>query len=442
MAYSLWNYWKTELDMPRSDLYLNIKDRRGHSASFPIGDNMQNGNTLAVGTARTGKTVFLRNMAAKLREAYPNALFVFMDVKQDYINDRRLFRAHDYVVSYYAMHGCFRQFQWSWIEEALCSREPYAEIKEIDEILFESLPEQGQNQIFVESAKLAFCAFLNAFVDHLLKGAKPFTQEDVPPNAEVIALYNRMNFQDKRRWIKSVPSQAVLCDETLPADKNGNPTKYAESVLSIIRVFISMFEGNFCGNGRDSLCGFLGMDGSAMFLEFDYSKQRSSSALFRLFLKRLIQQKMALTSPYRHKKLDLFQDESAVLRGDADLVNALNIGAGDGIRIILACQSIDHLYMQAPSQLNEHFGKAMMAGFSNVICFRPSDSNTINAVQEKFGKADIEKMTMPADRYQAADVFSVNDYIVSSEQLTSLGLGDAYAKLKDGTPIKVHFEED
>ncbi len=84
----------------------------------------------------------------------------------------------------------------------------------------------------------------------------------------------------------------------------------------------------------------------------------------------------------------------------------------------------------------------MMAGFSNVICFRPSDSNTINAVQEKFGKADIEKMTMPADRYQAADVFSVNDYIVSSEQLTSLGLGDAYAKLKDGTPIKVHFEED
>lgn len=46
--------------------------------TVPIRDNMQNGNTLAVGIARTGKTVFLRNMAAKLREAYPNALFVFI----------------------------------------------------------------------------------------------------------------------------------------------------------------------------------------------------------------------------------------------------------------------------------------------------------------------------------------------------------------------------
>lgn len=445
MAYSLYNYGAREVKLQESDVYLNARDGRGKMLLFPIGDAIQNGNTLVVGSPRTGKTVFIRNMAAKLREAYSDELFIFMDVKQDYIFDKRLYREDDYIVTYHMLKSDYKLFQWSIITEAWQSDDAKAEIKEIVETLFESLPGQGENQMFVESAKLAFEGFLYPFVKKLKirqSRGKTITLEDIPSNAQIIDFYNRLNFQGMRKWIGSVDEQKKLCDEVLPVLPNGLPTKYAQSVLNIIRIFVSLFDGNFCGKKKDSVHDFMASSGKAMFLEFDYSKQRSSAAFFRLFLKKIIQEKMALHSPYRNKKIYLILDESAVLRGDFDLVNALNIGAGDGLRIVVACQSIDHLSMQAPKELNEHFAQAMIAGFSNIICFRPSDGNTVHAVQEKFGKADIERMVLPVDRYQPATVTVSNDYIVNAEQLTSLGLGDAYVKLKADRPIKIHFEEE
>lgn len=445
MAYSLYNYGVGNIRLPESDVYMNARDRRGKSISFPIGDNIQNGNTLVVGTTRTGKTLFIKNMVAKLRASYPDELFIFMDVKQDYISDLRLYKDGDYIVSYAEIAGTSSLFQWSIIYEAFQNSNSNTEIKEIVETLFESLPDQGSNQMFVESAKLAFGAYLLTYIEKLKEMEKigiKITKNDIPSNAEIIERYNKMTFQNLRKWIGSVIGQRRLCDEILPAQPNGMPTKYAQSVLNIIRIFVEIFDGNFCGKKKDSIYDFIASNGKAMFLEFDYSKQRSSAAFFRLFLKKIIQEKMALNSLYRSKKIYLILDESAVLRGDFDLINALNIGAGDGLRIIVACQSIDHLYMQAPKELNDKYGSAMLAGFSNVICFRPADGNTVNAIQEKYGKADIERIVMPVDRYQSAQVSIINDYIVNAEQLTTLGLGESYVKLKADRPIKIYFEEE
>lgn len=441
MAYSLFGFGNREDLFPASDLTIAARDSRGNSIEFPMGDNIQNGNTLLVGTTQTGKTSFLKNIVSKLRKAYPNDLFVLMDVKQDYLHDARIYKTGDYIVSHGNMGDGYNYFQWSLIEEALLSEDPYAELKEIVSLLFETLPDQGQNQIFVEGARLVFSAYLNVFVYALAKSGKRFQVGDIPSNHYIISKYNAMSFKEKRNWIKSMPSQSNLCDELLPADKNGSPTKYAESVMSIIRVFIELFEGNFCGKEINSIRGFLTGKGSAMFLEFDYNNQRTSSIFFLMFLKKMIELKMAINPLCREKKIYLILDESMVVNGDFDLVNALNIGAGCGLRILLACQSIDHLYMQVKRDLNEHYGSATVAGFSNVICFRPNDGNTIHAIQEKFGKADIERVVMPIDRYQAAQVSVTNDYIVGSDQLNSLGVGDAYVKIKDAKPVRIHFEE-
>lgn len=447
MAYSFYDYGRNQVLFPKSDIYLKVTDMRGREMDFPIGDNIQNGNSLLVGTTRSGKTYFLKNMAVKLREAYPDDLFVFMDVKQDYINTLGLHRNRDQVVSYGNLSGTYNYFQWSIINEA-CLAGNYANaklsIKEMVEVLFESLPEQGENQVFVESAKLAFGAYLNVFVGRIIdriRTGKNITANDIPSNRTVIGYYNDMNFNQLTSFIKSVPEQRRLCDEVLPADEKGYPTKYAQSVLSIIRVFVALFDGKFCTEGKDTIVDFLKSEGRALFFEFDYSKQRSCAAFYRLILKKIIQEKMAIDSRYKNKKIYLFLDESAVLNGDFDLVNALNVGAGDGLRTIVSCQSIDHLYMQAPKYLNDHYGQAMIAGFSNVICFRPSDEHTMEVIQGKFGRADIEKMVMPIDRYQTAQTSVSTEYIVRSEQLASLEMGDAYVKLKAGKPVKVHFEE-
>lgn len=443
MAYQLYNYGNKNIQLPNSNLYLNARTSEGRKVLFPIGDNIQNGNTLIVGTTRTGKTKFISNMAGVLRENYKNELFVFMDVKQDYISDLRLYKDGDYIVSQHFIIGK-NNFQWSIIKEAWQSGQPESEIKEIIETLFESIPNQGENQLFVESAKLAFCAYLYVYIEKLkekCRQGKVITLNDIPSNDDIISLYNKMGVSELRDWICLIEGQKELCNNVLPIMSNGMPTKYAESVLSIVRIFVEMFNGNFCGKNKHSIHDFMLLSGKAIFLEFDYNKQRMSAAFFRIILKKLIQKKMALNSPYKNKKLYLILDESVVLNGEFDLVNALNVGAGDGLRTVVACQSIDHLYMQAPTKFNEHYGNAMLAGFANVICFRPSDGNTINAIQEKFGKADIERMVISVNRYQPATVTVSNDYIVNSEQLNNLGLGDAYIKLKNEKPVRIHFEE-
>lgn len=444
MAYTLFHYDEV-FDMPESDIYISARKANGTQVQFPVGDNIQNGNTLVVGTTRTGKTAFTRKMAKKLRVAYPEAHFVFMDVKQDYINGENgmggLYQPGDMAVSYYNMQGNYRQFQWSLLDEALRSRDAYAEVRELVELLFEDMGDQGQNQIFVESAKLAFCLFCNVFLFDLAKKGH-FGIEAVPSNRDIVLLYNSMSFLEKREWIKKIPSQNLICDEVLPATKEGYASKYAESVMSIIRVFLNgIFCGNFAGTGKDSIRSFLAGEGKALFLEFDYSKQRSSSAFFRLFLKKMIQQKMA-SGEDKKRKLYLILDESMVVQGDFDLVNALNVGAGTGIRVILACQSTDHIYMQVPSKYIEHQGMAAIAGFANIIAFRPNDRNTLMEIQERFGKGLLERIIIPVDRYQSVGTLAETDYLVSSEQLMHLGVGEAYVKIKGYEPYKIYFCEE
>lgn len=441
MAYTLFHY-EEKMDIPGSDIYMKARKGNGKCIRFPIGDNVQSGNTLVIGTTRTGKTVFIRNMVKKLRRMYPDAHFVFMDVKQDYIHgEAGLYHQGDMVVSYADIPGDYRQFQWSLLEEALRSRDAYSEIRELLELLFEDMGEQGQNQIFFESAKLAFCLFCNVFLYNLSKKGE-FDSEDVPSNRDIVSAYNAMSFQEKRTWIKRMPSQYAICDEVLPATKEGYATRYSESVMSIMRVFLNgIFCGNFAGTGKDSIHSFLDGPGKGLFLEFDYNRQRSSSSFFRLFLKKMIQQKMALDGN-KKRKLYLVLDESMVVQGDFDLVNALNVGAGNGIRVILACQSIDHVYMQVPSRFTEHHGKAAIAGFANIIAFRPNDEHTLLEIQEKFGKGLMEHITISVDRYHSSNTVAEMDYLISSEQLMCLGVGEAYIKMKGNRPYKLYFREE
>lgn len=210
--------------------------------------------------------------------------------------------------------------------------------------------------------------------------------------------------------------------------------------MAVLNTFLPIFSGNFCGVGKDSIYQFLRQDGKALFLEYDYSRQAGSSGFFRVILKHLIQQKLSGNTD-KNKKVFLILDESAMLNGDFDLAHALNVGAGCGLRVLLAAQSIEHLYMQAPARFNEHYGAAIKAGFANMVAFRPNDENTIEAIQGKFGKGRVNTMICPVDRYQHAQIESIRDYIVTSEELMELGVGDAYVKIKGQKPQRIHFLE-
>lgn len=432
MVYNMWNFSDADYDLPESDLYLMARQSVGKTCFFPIGDNIQNGNTLVIGTTRTGKTVFVKNMAIKLREQYPDALFVFFDVKKDYLS---LCQKDDYVFSFYDMK-CGQNFQWSLIEECLRSRQPYDEVREIVSILFEGQDDTA-HKFFNEAAKEIFIAYCKTFLYML---PEHFNKTQIPSNRDIIQIFNALSFQQLKNRIKLLSSQETLCDELLPETSVGTPTKMAEGVLAVLRNFLSVFSGNFCGTGRDSVRGFMKKTGKAVFLEFDYSRQRSSALFFRLFLKMLIQQKLSADTD-KEKKIYLFLDETAVLNGDYDLVHAINVGAGDGIRVILVAQSIDHIYMQAPAAYNEHYGTAAIAGFSNMIVFRPNDPHTIEVIQQKFGKANNASVIMPLSRYQPAPVEYREEYLVKSQQLMALGVGDVYIKIKEGYPQRIHFME-
>ena len=122
MVYTLYECWKKKDLFTSSDLTIPARDSRGNLIDFPVGDNVQNGNTLVIGTTRTGKSCFIKNVVQVLREAYPDDLFVLMDVKRDYLQDKNLYRDGDYVVSQGNIGSSgYNYFQWSMIEETLLS---------------------------------------------------------------------------------------------------------------------------------------------------------------------------------------------------------------------------------------------------------------------------------------------------------------------------------
>ena len=70
---------------PRSELTLPCRDARGSPLRLGLGDEIWQGHILVTGGTGSGKTTVIRQLLARCRDIWPDASFIVLDVKGDYI---------------------------------------------------------------------------------------------------------------------------------------------------------------------------------------------------------------------------------------------------------------------------------------------------------------------------------------------------------------------
>ena len=160
---------------------------------------------------------------------------------------------------------------------------------------------------------------------------------------------------------------------------------------------------------------------------------------FRFFLQRIIEEKLAQNADIS-KHMILMLDEVTALSGDFGMMDAATIGRGKNLQIILGTQSIEKLYCIAPEKNSEHITKASFAGYPTIFAFHPSDTATIELIQQLFGDERKQIDVMPMSRYAEVQSQYVVEPIVSSGELASLSIGECYVKIKDAEPVRVKIK--
>lgn len=139
----------------RSEITLPCRDARGSPLRLGLGDEIWQGHILVTGGTGSGKTTVIRQLLARCRDIWPDASFIVLDVKGDYIPYRR---PGDKVFSFYGGEDAFR---WNILEEARASPHPEDELDEMVSVLFASrVNTAGQNRFFVDAARQIFYGYL------------------------------------------------------------------------------------------------------------------------------------------------------------------------------------------------------------------------------------------------------------------------------------------
>lgn len=394
---------------------INLEKHRAEELELDL-----NGNLLINGVTRYGKSVFAQSIAKQIEKRNHADIRVYFDIKKDYIS--RFYREGDKVVSFHDNLGPYNYFKWSLIKEVRNSDNPDFEIKEIVNMLLEDRLSGKDNDFFYKAAAKIFSGYVLSIVH---------TYKNNPSNQVLIhnlkVSTSNMIKDVLQRWF---PNNYIVRDYM-----GDVKSKMTHSIMACLSELIDLFGGNFCEDGEDTIAEYLnGTYGTRLFLEYDYDRKASSNVFFRFFLNKIIRYKLSQNTD-RAKKCILFLDEIAVLNGDFGLMDAVTMGAGNGLCLIVVTQSLEKLYCAAPQMNNTHITNASFAGFASFITFHPGDSETIDKMVNIFGEEEFTRMTLSLSRYQTPTCEVVRQNKVTSDKFVSQGVGEFYAKIKGNEVI-------
>ena len=209
---------------PRSELTLPCRDARGSPLRLGLGDEIWQGHILVTGGTGSGKTTVIRQLLARCRDIWPEASFIVLDVKGDYIPYRR---PGDKVFSFYGSGE--DAFRWNILEEARASPHPEDELDEMVSVLFASrVNTAGQNRFFVDAARQIFYGYLLVALRQCRPG------RPAPTHAEMAS------------WLKKCTLEQMQDRLNFEKDELGGVTsllkgREAASILSEVHLFAHDF---------------------------------------------------------------------------------------------------------------------------------------------------------------------------------------------------------
>lgn len=429
MYYRFFNDNLREWNSSETDISIPIIYENNDTGTMTFGDDILRGHVLVVGGPRTGKTNFLLQLAKECRRAYPDALFVFKDVKGDFLP---LYHAGDKLCSFYPVLGEYEYFRPNLIKECMLTAHPEDEAREIAAKLFKDrVNNSGGNRFFPRAAQQIYEAYITTVLrrcDGIL----------YPTHKEISRQLRRMSIDDMRtRLAMEDDLQGALSN--IARSGSSAVSNQAAGVMAEFNQFISSFYiGMMADDGMDTVSDFLNAPGgTALFLEYDIKREESANLLFRLILSLLIQNKLSSASDNR--KVFLFLDEFPILKGDYGILNALHVGAGNGLRIIGALQSKEQVFGICEGRDIEHVGNSILGGFSTLVGFHPNDEQTVSFIQHRIGEDNVSYYSLGLSRYDSPHQTIQYEPLVSSREINGLRLGEAFIKMREYDYKKVKF---
>lgn len=414
-----------------ADICIPVLCSDGTERKMTFGDDVLRGHMLAVGGPRTGKTNFLLQLARKCRMAYPDALFVFLDVKRDFLP---LYRAGDKLCSFYPLPGEYTYFKLNLVKECLQTEHGEDEAREISLKLFkERIQNSGGNRFFPRAAQQIYEGYFTTVI-------RRCDGIHIPTHKEIARHLRRMDIDAMRTRLEMEPDlQGILSN--IARSGTSNVSNMAAGVMAEFNQFIaSFFIGMMADDGMDTVHDFLGgPGGAALFLEYDLKREESANILIRLILELIIQNKLAASSDRR--KVFLFLDEFPALKGDYGIRNALHVGAENGLRVVGAMQTKEQVYSICEGQDMEHTGNTILGGFSTLIAFYPNDEETVKFIQDRVGSDQVSYIGMGLSRYEPPHMVMQQEPLINSREINSLRLGEAIVKMREYDYQKVRFRE-
>ena len=283
---------------PRSELTLLCRDARGSPLRLGLGDEIWQGHILVTGGTGSGKTTVIRQLLARCRDVYPDASFLVLDVKGDYVPYRR---PGDKVFSFYGGEDAFR---WNILEEARASPHPEDELDEMVSVLFSSrVNTAGQNRFFVQAASQVFYGYLLVTLRQCRAG------RPAPTHAEMAKWL-------KKCTLEQMQDRLMLEEDELSGIVSLLKGREAASILSEVHLFAhDFFRG--AAEGHDSVAEFITHRGRALYLQYDASRAESGKLSCSIILNRAIAQ--LLSKDWCRRRVFFILDEAATLPADYGL---------------------------------------------------------------------------------------------------------------------------
>lgn len=408
---------------PRSELTLLCRDARGSPLRLGLGDEIWQGHILVTGGTGSGKTTVIRQLLARCRDIWPEASFIVLDVKGDYIPYRR---PGDKVFSFYGSGG--DAFRWNILEEARASPHTEDELDEMASVLFASrVNSAGQNRFFVDGARQVFYGYLLVALRQCRPG------RPAPTHAEMAKWL-------KKCTLEQMQDRLMLEEDELSGIVSLLKGREAASILSEVHLFAhDFFRG--VGDGSDSVAEFLTHPGRALYLQYDASRSESGRLGCSILLNRAIAQ--LLSKNWCRRRVFFILDEAATLPADYGLEKLLALGRDRGARVLGVFQNQDQveaMFAGRPSMQSD--ANNVLSQFSSVMAFHPNSERDVEFARERLGKTDMTTVTFGLSRYEPPHVAAMQDCPVTARQLQSLGVGEVYIRLRDYAPAKVYFEKE
>lgn len=412
-----------------SELSIPVLNSAGQVENMGFGDEILSGHVVTIGGPGTGKTTFLLHLARECRRVYPDAKFVFLDPKGDFLP---LYQRGDKLCSFYPRQGTYDYFKWNIVSECLKSAYPEDELKEITAKLFkEKIEHSGSNQFFPMAASQIFEGYFLTILRRCRNGF-------VPTHKEISHQLRRMSIEQMRTRLGLEEDLAGVLSNIATTGSSGMSNQAAGVMAEFNQFISSFFVGMLADDGHDTVVDFInGNGGNALFLEYDLKREESANILFRLILDILIQNKLSAEADRR--KVFLFLDEFPII-GEYGILNCLHVGRENGMRVVAALQSKEQVYNICPGQAMEHSGNAILGGFSTLVAFHPNDAQTTSYIQEKIGEDNITYMQFGLSRYDSPHMVIQREPLVSSREINALRLGEAYIKMREYNHQKIKFK--